>query len=156
MSNSSNELITSHFSKNRISLISVTWKLLRNQKIGWKLDMKWSFPSLIFHLSESFCTWWKFSLTSGAAMATFRYECVAEYKSEETCIFARILAWSFSNLVHGVFFGSKSKINNTICTQSHFDFKMTLTVKYLHIAFGKCIWHHFLSNIFENLNLASS
>ena len=31
-------------------------------------------------------------LTLGAAMATFCYECVVEQKSEETCIFARILA----------------------------------------------------------------
>ena len=34
--------------------------------------------------------WWQFLTSSGVAMATFCYECVAEWKSEETCIFADI------------------------------------------------------------------
>ena len=38
-------------------------------------------------------------------MATICYECVVEQKSEETCIFARILACSCSNWVQGGIFG---------------------------------------------------
>ena len=95
-------------------------------------------------------------------MATFYYECAARQKSEETCIFAWILAWSCSNLVWGEgggFLDSKSKINKKIL------FDVILTSKWregkipmyhlqkMHMA---SLWHHFLSNCFESVNLFSS
>ena len=134
------------------------WKLslvtLQYHKILKKL------LSLILQPWGSFCIWWQFSQSSGVAMATFCYECFVQWKSEETCIFGMILAWSWSNLVHGGIFGS--------WIQNH-RIKILvwrpLTSKWLsYIAYGNCVkipihrlwklpmaslWRHFLSNIFE-------
>ena len=66
---------------------------------------KWNFSSLILHFWRSFCTWWQFSLIVGVAMATFCFDCVVGQKSEETCIFARVLAWSYSNFAVRGYFG---------------------------------------------------
>ena len=52
------------------------------------------FTSLILNIWGSFAHCDKFSLSTGAAMAAFGYQCAIEWKSEKTCIFGRILAGS--------------------------------------------------------------
>ena len=55
-------------------------------------DMKMEFFKFNLTLMGVILHMMQFSLISGVAMATFSYKCVARQRSEETCIFARILA----------------------------------------------------------------
>ena len=57
-------------------------------------------------------------------MATFCYECVAEWKSEETCIFGRYWLDLAEIWYRGLFLDSKFKTNNKILILCHSDVKM--------------------------------
>ena len=57
----------------------------------------------------------------------------------------------------GYFWMAKSKINNKIFIWCHSDIKKNIKVKYiLQKMHMMSLWHHFLSNFFEKLNLSSS
>ena len=91
-------------------------------------------------------------------MATFCYECVAEWKSEETCIFGRILAWSCSDFVEGIFWIPNPKqtikfLYDDVLKSKWRKVKLPI-YRFLKMRMTS-LWRHFLSNIFENLNLAS-